>query len=120
MNNLDEKRKFPRLEASLPLRYKELSGNTYLTKGTLTKNISEGGTRFVIDRFLSLASHLVLEIKLPMHSKPVKTISKIAWIRKQPTGATYEIGNQFLAMSDEDESLISKFVKKNIKSTPVA
>ena len=106
-----EKRKFPRAKVSLPLRYKKLRGNTYLAKGTLTKDLSEGGIRFLTNVFLPLACHLVVEIMLP-RKKPIKVICKIAWIRKRRSDSSYEIGNQFLAMSDKDETTISAYARK--------
>ena len=60
-----EKRKHPRLGTSVPLRYKELNGKTYLAKGTLSKDISVGGIRFQSNKFIALACHLVVEMNLP-------------------------------------------------------
>lgn len=111
MAEFTEKRKYRRVDIAIPLRYKELRGNSYLSKGTLTKNISEGGVRFRTHKFLSLACHLVVEMSLPSIAKPVKSIAKVAWIKKLPAGDDYEVGNQFLAMSNEDESVLSEYMK---------
>lgn len=119
MSDVTENRKHPRVEASVPLRYKELRGNTYLTKGTLSKNLSEGGARFNIDKFVPLSAHLMLEMRLPTVLKDIKMVSKIAWIKKLPACDEYEIGSNFLAMSGEDEALISSFVKSFLKNSPI-
>ena len=118
MINIKENRKHRRVEAFVPLRYKELRGTTYLTKGTLSKNLSEGGARFSTDKFIQLSSHLMIEMRLPKIPRDIKMISKIAWIKKLPDCDEYEIGSNFLAMSDEDEALISSFVKAFLKSSP--
>ena len=112
MANSKEKRKNPRIETSIPMRYKELRGKSYLAKGTHTKNVSKGGARFVTDRFISLACHLVVEMNLPAPFKSVKAISKIAWIKKLPTDDRYEVGNQFLAMTSEDETMLTGYTKE--------
>jgi len=112
MFEFQEKRKHPRIRASVPLRYKELGGKSYLSKGALTKDLSEGGVRFNSDKFISLACHLVVEMSFPSIAQPVKTISKIAWIRKLPAGDSYEVGNQFLAMSSEDERALSLYTDR--------
>ena len=117
MSSIMENRKHRRVEAFVPLRYKELRGNTYLTKGTLSKNLSEGGTRFSADRFIPLSAHLMIEMRLPKIPRDIKMVSKIAWIKKLPAGGDYEIGSNFLAMSGEDEKLISTFVKAFLKSS---
>jgi len=111
MPSLVEKRTHPRIRVSAPIRYQELNGNTYLAKGTLTKNLSEGGVRFKTDAFIPMSCQLVIEIKLPGSVKPIKAVSKIAWITKLPTGDDYETGNHFLAMSDADEKLLSDYLK---------
>ena len=112
MSYLTDKRRFPRVSARFPIRYKELRGNTYLSKGTLTKDLSKGGARFRTDRFMSLACHLFVELDLPHALKSIKTISKVAWIRKLPVGDDYEVGTQFLAMTSQDESKINDCVEK--------
>jgi len=111
MSNIIEKRKSVRTKAAVPLQYKELDGNTYIGKGALTKDLSEGGVRFISDRFIGLACHLMLEMQLPSIAKPVKAISKPAWVRKARHGADYEIGSQFLALTSEDASQLSNFIK---------
>ena len=120
MSSITENRKHVRVEASIPLRYKELRGNTYLAKGTLSKNLSEGGARFSTDKFIPLSAHLMIEMRLPAVSKDIKMVSKIAWIKKLPSGGDYEIGSNFLAMSGDDETLISNFVKSFLKTSPEA
>ena len=54
MVNFSEKRKHQRIEAAIPLRYKGLRANSSLTRGTLTKNLSEGGVRFNTNEFISI------------------------------------------------------------------
>jgi len=111
MSNIIEKRKSPRIKAAVPLQYKELHGNTYLAKGALTKDLSEGGVRFITDRFIGLACHLMLEMQLPSMAKSIKAISKPSWVRKTRHGTTYEIGSQFLALTSKDAARLSDFTK---------
>ncbi len=110
MLNFGEKRKYSRIDARVPLQYRELGGDRS-QKGAVTKNLSEGGVKFHTDKFISLACRMVVELALPTSSKPIRAISKVAWIKKMPVGDSYEIGNQFLDMSKEDKGMISDFVK---------
>jgi c-di-GMP-binding flagellar brake protein YcgR len=96
----------------LPLQYKNLRKSSDLPKGSLTRNISEGGVCFKSDEFISLACRLIVEIMLPTSSKPIKAISKVAWIRKLPSSDQYEMGNQFLEITKEDKERIMGFVNK--------
>ena len=113
MGIFEEKRRAPRVPTDFPLKYKELSGNTEDFRGTVSKNISEGGIRFRSDRFISLACRLVVELNLPALAKPVRAVSKIAWIKKLPVGDDYEVGNKFLEISKEDKVHIKEYVGVN-------
>ena len=110
-DNIVEKRRFPRIDSNLSLRYKNIKTAT-VPMGSLTKDISEGGVRFKTNEFISLACRLVVEITLPTMQRPIKAISKVAWIRKLSSGEQYELGNQFLEISKEDKSLITDYVSR--------
>ncbi|MFA5146219.1 MAG: PilZ domain-containing protein [Candidatus Omnitrophota bacterium] len=112
--NIDERRKNKRVTFHLPLQYRNLRKIGVTSLGSLTKDISEGGVRFNSSEFISLACRLVVEITLPTSTKPIKAISKVAWIRKLPTTSEYELGNQFLEMSKEDKDLVMNFVNRAV------
>ena len=116
MSSFDEKRKFHRIESRFPLKYKDLRKTGEESRGTVSKNISEGGVRFRSDRFISLACRLVVEINLPTLTKPIRAVSKIAWIKKLPAGDDYEVGNQFLEISREDKALIQDFITQEFQN----
>lgn len=117
-NAIEEKRRYPRVESNLPVQYRNLKTDVALPTGSLSTNISEGGVRFKSSEFISLACRLVLEITLPTTSRPIKAISKVAWIRKLPSGEAYELGNQFIDMTKEDRGhmlvFIDNFLRKSI------
>ncbi len=110
-NPLGEQRRYKRINADLALEYKDLKKISGLPKGSLLKNISEGGICFHSNDFMSLACRLILNISLPNTVKPIKAISKVAWIKRLPLGDQYELGNQFLEISKEDRAYIADFVK---------
>ena len=112
--SIEEQRRFKRIDFNLPLQYKNLRKATELPAGSLTRNLSGGGVCFRSNEFISLACRLVVEINLPTNPKPIKAITKVAWIRKIPTGDQYELGNQFLDMGREDKEKIVEFVKKSL------
>ena len=119
MSNNDEKRRFPRIEGRFPLKYKDLRKTNGESTGSVSKNVSEGGVRFRSDRFISLACRLVVELNLPTLTKPIKAVSKVAWIKKLPVGDDYEIGNQFLEIAREDKNIIQNFVKKQLEKPSI-
>ncbi|MBD3296955.1 MAG: hypothetical protein GF392_06255 [Candidatus Omnitrophica bacterium] len=106
-----EQRKFPRVKTHIPVRFRKLREGAGIDgASSITKNLSQGGIRFRTGDFISMACRLILELDLPMFTKPVKAISKVAWIRKTPSGDDYEVGNQFLEISRKDKELISEYV----------
>jgi hypothetical protein len=117
VNPVDERRRFIRSETNLPLSYKNLRSAGVPAISSMTRDISEGGARFKTNEFISLACRLVLEISVPTSTKPIKAISKVAWIKKLPVGDHYEIGNHFLEISKEDKSRIMEYVNGAIKES---
>lgn len=111
MNEKTEKRKHPRMKTHIPVRYRKLRGGASGEGiSSISKNLSQGGIRFRTVEFVSMACRLILELDIPMFTKPVKAISRVAWIRKTVSGDDYEVGNQFLEMSKQDRELISEYV----------
>jgi c-di-GMP-binding flagellar brake protein YcgR len=117
MFSSDDKRRFPRIDGRFPLKYKDLKKADEESRGSISKNLSEGGVRFRSDRFISLACRLVVELNLPTLAKPIKAISKVAWIRKLPAGDDYEVGNQFLEITREDKNIIQNFIGEQFDKT---
>ena len=112
----EEKRRFKRIDSNLPVQFKNLRQPVEIASGSVTRNVSEGGVCFKTSKFISLACRLVVEISLPNSAKPIKAISKVAWIRKVPSTDQYELGNQFLEITREDKSLITGFVNNAMQT----
>jgi len=107
-----EKRKYQRVKTHIPVRYRKLrDGAGSIGEGSLSRDISSGGIHFRTGEFISMACRLILELDIPMLAKPVKAISKVAWIRKTDSGDDYEVGNQFLEISKQDRDRISEYIE---------
>lgn len=115
---VEEKRRYKRTESVIPVQYRNLRKSGEASVGSLTKNVSEGGICFKTTEFISLACRLVVELELPALSKPIKAISKVAWIRKISTTDQYEVGNQFLEMTKEDKKNIADFISELLNVKP--
>ena len=111
---VDEKRRFKRVDMELPLHYKNLRKVGDSPIGSIAKNSSEGGVCFKSNEFISLACRMVVEITVPKVTRPVKAITKVAWIRRVPNTEQYELGNQFLDMTKEDKAHITEFIKQAV------
>jgi len=112
VNEATEKRKFTRVKTHIPVKYRKLrEGAGSVGFGSLSRDLSQGGVQFRTEEFISMACRLIVEVDIPMLTRPVKAISKVAWIRKTDSGDDYEIGNQFLEISKKDRELISEYVE---------
>ena len=116
-NLTKDKRRYKRVGASLAFEYRDLKKMSELPKGSLLVNIGEGGICFSSKQFMSLACRLILNMTLPNSIKPIKAISKVAWIRKLPLDGQYELGGQFLEIAKEDKAQIVDFVNSNLSNS---
>jgi c-di-GMP-binding flagellar brake protein YcgR len=117
---VEDKRKFKRVDADLALQYKNLRKVGEPPTGSVARNISEGGVCFKSSEFISLACRMVVEISIPTSIRPIKAITKVAWIRRLPNSDHYELGNQFLDMTKEDKLHINNFIKQLHSNNPAA
>ena len=107
----NEKRKYERVNVNIPVKYKRLNDpENAIKSGSLTWNLSEGGVGLKTKEFISKACRVVMEISLDAVQKPVKVISKVAWIKKLPSGDDFSIGNQFLEISRSDKKALSDYI----------
>jgi len=58
-------------------------------------------------------------MSIPTSLKPIKAISKVAWIRRVPMSDQYELGNQFLEITQEDKANILDFVNQSLNKDVV-
>lgn len=108
-----ERRKFPRINARIPLQFRDIQRPIETYAGSLTKDISENGVRFSSSEFLSIFTRLLLEISVPSFSRPIKAISKVAWIQKAPRSNQYNVGLQFMDMTEDDRKHLTSFIAKS-------
>jgi c-di-GMP-binding flagellar brake protein YcgR len=115
----EEKRKSPRFRLGTPVEYRTLRGSPETKRGSLSRDISIGGVRFITEEFLSLTARLVLDVTLPLPERPFSAVSKIAWIHKLPAGDKYEVGTQFLEISKDDKNRLSNYLGRlSMPSSP--
>ena len=110
---VQERRRQPRVNARLPLQYKDIQRPIEIYSGTLSRDVSQGGIRFISNEFLSIFTRLLLEVSVPSLSRPIKAISKVAWIQKIPRSSQYNVGVQFLDMTEEDKKQLASFIAKS-------
>jgi len=106
----EERRKCPRVYASLPMQFREIGEFDKLPRDTITKDLSRGGVRFSADKFVPVGSRLVVNIALESRSEPLRSTVKIVWAKRQQYSDSYELGCQFVNIDDEAKSRINRFI----------
>lgn len=108
-----ERRQSPRVETSIPVRYRVLrDGAEAVGAGSVTCDLSTGGLRFVANEFLSTACRLTLEFDLPAVTQPITAVSKVAWIQKADgeDDRQYQVGSQFMEITKRDQERLAKYL----------
>lgn len=105
-----ERRKFIRVDNFGPIQYRKIG---HVVGGRkITKDISEGGIKFLADEFIPISALLKVEITLEKSLKPVTAIVKVAWVRKLPLQDGYEVGAAFEGMDKNVVTYINHYITK--------
>lgn len=107
-----EKRKFYRFPLNTPLHYKIRGAAEF--GSSVTKDISVGGLRFVVDKYISPSTYLMLEFNLL--SKIINPIGRVKWLQPLPHSNRYQMGLEFIELEPESKNFLSDYInlRRNI------
>ena len=109
-----ERRKHVRVKTCIPVRFtREGDESGAVGVGSLTSDVCEGGLRFTTSEFIAAPCRLILELDVPAQAEPVQAVSQVAWVADMAadSGKKYEVGNQFMEITQRDQERISQFLK---------
>ena len=115
-----ERRKFPRIEREIIVRYKILS-TPEKQLDAKTKNISAGGMCLVTREKMELGTVVAMEIRFPQMREPILTTSRIIWCSESKLGPNpaghmrFDNGIEFTQISEADRQQIIKYVKTELE-----
>ncbi len=101
-----ERRKYIRLDNGIKFSYKPKDGKA-AAKNAVTKNISPGGIRGMVDKNVKKGDRLELAIEIPNLKKPLPAIGKIIWIADEKAGKI-DVGIKF---EEIDMEMKNKFLE---------
>ncbi|MCQ9208794.1 MAG: PilZ domain-containing protein [Omnitrophica bacterium] len=107
-----EKRRHPRLDSRIPMRYRKIEAGSQEFKGSLMRDISEGGTRMTIHEFLPMNSRLAMEIPLLSGRRPLGGVCRVAWVKKTAFSEQYDTGLEFINLNQGNILEIAKYILK--------
>ncbi len=107
---MEDRRKFGRLDATLPLRYGLLPSGEAL-QGT-SKELGGGGLRLVTQQHVQPESRIWIELQLPGRPMPVTFIAEVVWSEQFDLKALrpVELGVRFVDISPADRDAIMQHV----------
>lgn len=104
-----ERRKFIRIPESAPITYEIMDDPE--TGEHLTKDISQGGIRFFVHRFVPVNSFLRIKLFLKKITFYFEALVKVVWIRRDPHGERFEVGVEFINMPRESTEHLIEYIQ---------
>jgi len=95
VKEFEERRKYVRVETHMPVRF-QLKGFSSKFGHTLSKDISEGGMRLVLNEFLPPKTEVLIEAIVL--GKIISTLAKVVWSQRISHSDSYQTGLKFLEM----------------------
>lgn len=118
MNQIKERRKFPRLDKKVTIKYKILTDLERellpdfqdLVQETVTRNISVQGVCIKTGHYVEPGKILGLEIQFPEIEEPIRGIGKIIWSKELYQKDEYYSGVEFIAMKEKHFDQLTELV----------
>lgn len=96
---IEERRRYIRLGTDMGFTYK-IKGGPGPAEKAVTKNISPGGIRGMVDRSIKKGDWLELNISLPSLKTPIIAVGKVIWTADEKAGKI-DTGIKFEEISPE-------------------
>lgn len=111
---MQERRKYVRIPEKLQISYKVIPIEEK-SRDYITKDISQGGIRFLVHRFLPNNSRLRIKLTLFKGSVIVEAVVRLVWIKELTYADSYEAGVEFTEIPQKAAELLTEFIKESLK-----
>lgn len=105
-----ERRKNFRLKDYLPIHYELKAQSRY--GNAITQDISESGTRILLDNFIPRFSKIALQINLNP-GKQFQVNGEVKWAERTSHSYRYQTGVEFKNLNLESKRNLAKFIAEN-------
>ncbi len=107
-----ERRRFKRISDYLPISYR--IPPQAKAEGFLTRDISEGGVKFLMHTFVPKGTVLELQINLKKISYVFEIRAEVRWVCKDPTGERFEAGAEFINLPKDVKERLGAYINEVI------
>ena len=104
-----EQRQFPRVPLHAPLHFQIKTTSKF--GSTVSRDISEGGIRFLSDDFIPVGTSMILEINLGNIPKYINAVAEAVWEQKIPHSERYQLGLRFSELDEVYYQDICEYVR---------
>ena len=109
-----ERRKFPRLAASVDVEYNILKKKASLKQKTLSKNISAGGICLIVYEKIEPGTELALRFHLSDSDYNIKAKGRVVWMSPFSVGSEqqerYDLGIEFTQIDKQAQEKIAQYI----------
>jgi c-di-GMP-binding flagellar brake protein YcgR len=119
---MQDKRKYPRLDAKVDIVIKNVSRDAINFKDEtklVTRDITVAGVCFVTRKSLKVGDVIEMKIILP-NGEPVSPTGVVRWVAEQGTVkglglSDFYVGVQFTNITNGDRALLGQYIYENMK-----
>ena len=113
---MEENRKFVRIEWPVIIKYKTIE-EPHIQDHIVSKDVSEGGARFVVYERLMKGTKLDIQLEVPFDSMPIFAKGEVTWIKKigSENAKTFEIGVVFTQVDEKEQKRLKVYIENEIK-----
>jgi c-di-GMP-binding flagellar brake protein YcgR len=109
---MQERRRYTRVPESLQIAYEIIPAEEI--KEYLTKDISQGGIRFLTYEFIPKDSRLRIRIGFPKLLFSFEALVQCMWIREIPYSEEFEVGVEFIDLPPEILDYLINYIKDSL------
>jgi len=112
-----ERRRSPRVPGNaIEVEYFTDSGDATPTEASV-RNICIHGICLFLPEVVEGKDTINMKILLPGRKDPLRALGSVVWYSAGDREGFYNVGIEFLEISDEDQKLIADFVERALKSS---
>jgi len=106
---MGERRRYIRIPENLQIFYEIIPSEK--VKECATKNISQGGIKFITDEFIPKDSHLKIKVNFYKTLFSFEALVKCVWVREMNYSDEYEVGVDFIDIPPEAVSYLINYIE---------
>ena len=106
---MEERRKYIRIPEHSQIIYKVIPEEK--AREHQIRDISQGGIKFLVNKFIPKGSHLRIKITFPKTFFTIEALVELMWVREVPSIEQYEVGVQFIDIPPKAIEHLVKYIQ---------